>query len=272
MRESEALRGELNGRGKGEEELQCPFYPDVMFARVMQNIRRLGRRGLQSGFLPNLSFSQLGVLLVALLEAGYPEPWEELKDASKRHLESLLGGLWKGRLRGDKEKNPVVVIEEGAPEFDPWENCWRVGQLEPFELGMFKGREHSGRKNFLGFIRIDSAYNEKEAVDAFRAEYKKYRARKRGGGGANWRGRLSALVAMRIWKGERDPRKRLKQVAEYCGYKGCVAEAAAYKERCKEGHCDEPISEIARVELSRARARARKFFQELFPGEEPLSY
>ena len=55
-----------------------------------------------------------------------------------------------------------------AAEFDPLENCWRVGQLEPFELSLFKGWEHSGRPLFFGFIRIDRTYNETEAVEAFR--------------------------------------------------------------------------------------------------------
>src|SRR5262249_46428205 len=137
---------------------------------------------------------------------------------------------------------------------------------------LFKGWEYSGRKCFFGFIRIDCTYNETEASKAFKNEFRKRRPKTSGGGRANWRARLTQLAVMRIWKQEPDQWKRLKLVAEFCGYKGCMEELAAYKERCKEGHGNEPMGDAAKVEISSARSEARKFFQSLFPGEEPLSY
>jgi hypothetical protein len=118
MRESQRLRDELNGRGKSDQGLQCPFYPNLMLARVSLIVRRLGRSALQSPFLSNLTLSQLGVLFVALGRAGFPRPWKRLNDASKTQLVSLLAGITTGRLRGDKETYPPVIIEEGAAEFD----------------------------------------------------------------------------------------------------------------------------------------------------------
>ena len=83
---------------------------------------------------------------------------------------------------------------------------------------------------------------------------------------------LDALSVMRIRKHERNQWKRLKLVAEVCGYKGCVEEAAAYKERRKQWLRSEPISKVAKVEMSRARSKARAFFQSFFPREEPLNH
>jgi len=272
MRESRSLRDELNGRGKSDQDLQCPFYPNWMLARVSLRVRRLGRYTLQSPFLPNLTLPQLGVLFVALQKAGFPRPWKLLNDDSKTQLVSLLGGVTKRRAPADKETYPPVIIEEGSAEFDPSENCRRVGQLEPFELSLFSGATRSGRKPFLGFIFIDTGCNETEAVEAFRGEFRKRWGKTNWGGGTRWRDRLKQLAVMRIWKGESHQWKRLKLVAEVCGYRGCKREAAAYKKRCEEGRGDGPMSEAAKVEMSKARGATRTFFQSLFPGEEPLSY
>jgi hypothetical protein len=86
------------------------------------------------------------------------------------------------------------------------------------------------------------------------------------------RSHLKALSVMRIYKLQRNPWKRLKLVENVCRYKGCVSVWAAYKKRCKQGHGDEPMSRSAKVEMSRARADARTFFQILLPGEEPTNY
>jgi hypothetical protein len=257
MRESQRLRDKLNGQGKSDQ-------------------------GLQSPFLPNLTLPQLGVLFVALRRTGFPKPWKRLKHASKTQLVSLLTGITKRRLRGDKEKYPPVIIEHGAAEFDHSENCWRVSQLGTSELSLFKiplpdGEaterwEHSGRRFFFGFIRIDRGYNEEKAVEAFRKEFRNRWPKTRGGGSAKCRERLNQLAVIRIWKHERDQWKRLKLVAKFCKYSGCIREAEAYKEACKQGHGDQPMSNASKVEMSSARAEARTFFQSLFPGEEPLSY
>lgn len=207
--------------------------------------------------------------MLELHNAGFPKPWSQVLNECKTQLVSLLANSAERATQRDKTLYPPVIIEQGAAEF-VHDGCWRVGQLEPFELSLF--REHSGRKCFFGFIRIDRAYNETEAVEAFRQEFRKRWPKTKGGGSTNWSERLKQLVVMRIWKQEPDRWRRLKLVAELCGYKGCVEELAAYNERCKEGYGDEPMNAVAKVEMSRARAKGRKFFQSLFPGEEPLSY
>jgi hypothetical protein len=77
---------------------------------------------------------------------------------------------------------------------------------------------------------------------------------------------------MRIWKHAHNQWKRLELVAKFCGYRGCVNEAKAYRERCKYGRGGEPMSNAAKAEMSSARADALKFFHSLFPDEEPLNY
>jgi hypothetical protein len=287
MRESQRLRDELNGRGKSDQGLQCPFFPNLMLARVSLNVRRLGRSTLQSPFLPNSTLSELGVLLVALRRAGFPRPWKRLNDASKTHLVSLLAGITKERLRGDKKTYPPVIIEEGAAEFDPVENCWRVGQLEPSELSLFKITlpdresterwEHSSRRFFFGFIRIDRGCNETEAVEAFREEFRKRWGKTKGGGSPKWQAKLNDLVVMRLSK--RFPRredaiKRVEHVANYttAGFAGCKAFMDdRQKARREKREVEQCMSKEAIEEMSRACGDALKFFQTFFPGEIPLS-
>jgi hypothetical protein len=254
MRESQILRDTLNAPAENE--------------------RRKKALELQSPFLLSLTPEQCVRLMLALQMAGFPKSWKRLSDTSRTKLVSLLAGSKNRTKRGDKQLYPPVIIEQGWPEFDHSENCWRVGQLEPFELSLFRKWEHSGRKCFFGFIRIDCAYNETEARDAFKNEFKKHWPKTRGGGAPKWRERLKQLAVMRIWKWKRDQWKRLNLVAKFCNYKGCVREATAWEERCSLGYGDrEPMSEAAKVEMSRARSDARTFFQSLFfPDEEPLSW
>ena len=70
---------------------------------------------------------------------------------------------------------------------------------------------------------------------------------------------------MRIRKRERDPWKRLKLVAEVCKYKVCKAEWREHKARLDRFLPKEPMSDNARSEMSRARARALSLFQYWFP-------
>ena len=83
---------------------------------------------------------------------------------------------------------------------------------------------------------------------------------------------LKALSAMRIWKRERNQWKRLKLVAKVCRYRCCVSELEEYESRCYQGRSDEPMGSAAKVQMSRARAQARKFFQRVLLGEEPLNF
>src|SRR5262249_24911120 len=79
------------------------------------------------------------------------------------------------------------------------------------------------------------------------------------------RSQLKDLSVLRIWKCERNQWKRLKLVANVCGYRGCVTEWKEYKDRCRKGHGKDPMSEGAKSEMSRSRKRALSFFQHLFP-------
>jgi hypothetical protein len=222
-------------------------------------------------FFPWFSESEMVGLFVALQEAGYPKLWGELCGDCREQLEGLLGGAWSRRAVVGEEAFRPVVIAAGRAEFDLGENYWRMGQLEPGDLGLFKGREY--RNSFVGFIRIGSGYTKREVLEGVKLELPKLGlAWKGGGANAKWRERLQWLVAMRIWKGEPDAWKRVKLVAKYCGYSGCKREIAAHKERCKQGLAGEPVGDDARAEMSRALSCARAFFHELFRGEEPLSY
>jgi hypothetical protein len=221
-------------------------------------------------YLPTLTLPRLAYLIRKLQSAGFPKPWKQLSKRSRTLLVSLLRDLAGGAAGRNAKLYPPVIIERAKPEFDYSLNCWRVGQEEPFELSLFKGWE--GRKYFVGFIRIDRSYNQAEAVEAFRTEFSKHCPRTRGGGSAKWRDRLNRLAVMQIWKQDCDQWKRLALVAKECGYKACKREAAAYRERRKEGHATEPMCKDAKAEIDRARREARAFFKTLFPWEEPMSY
>jgi hypothetical protein len=223
-------------------------------------------------YLPKLTLPRLGYLIRKLQSADFPKPWKRLSKRSRAPLVLLLRNSARVAAGRNAKLYPPVVIEEGWREYDYSENCWRVGQLGPLELSLFKGWKYSSRRYFVGFIRIDRGCNEKEAVAAFRNEFRKHCPRPRGGGGRQYRDLLNQLAVMRIWKQDRDQWKRLAEVAEQCGYKACKREAAAYKERRKQGHCDEPMCKDARAEIERARSSARDFFKTLFPWEEPMNY
>jgi hypothetical protein len=257
MRESQILTDALNASTEDE--------------------RKEKARGLKTPFFLTFTEKQFVRLMLTLRTAGFPSPWKALSKDSQTQLVSLLAGSTERTTGKDQELYPPVIIEQGAAEFDLSENSWRVGQLEPFELSLFKAWEHSGRRCFFGFIRIDQAYNETEVVAAFKKEFGTRWERTKGGNRERWAAWLKNLVVMRLWKrfpgkGYRDLYKRLKLVAEFCNYKGCVEEWAAYEERRQVGRGDAPMSNAAKIEMSSARSEARTFFQSLFPGEEPLSF
>jgi len=258
MRESRTLRDALNARTEDERKKKSQDLPS-------------------SPFFLSLTEAQFVLLKLALQRSGFPKPWKRLSKKVQKQLVSLIRKSTKGAMRGDKVIYPPVIIEDGSPELDHFEGHWRVGQLEPFELSLFKRWERSGRRCFFGFIRIDRGYNETEAIEAFKKEFRKRWGKTKGGNRERSGARLKNLAVMRLWKrfpgrGYLEIYKRLNLVAEFCGYTGCVKEAAEYKERRQVGRGDEPISKAAEVEMSSARSDARTFFQTLFPGEEPLSY
>jgi hypothetical protein len=239
------------------------------------------------GLLPSLTlFDLLFRWMPALRTAGFPKPWKRLSKASKTQLISLLAQSRKGMIRGDKALYPPVVIEQASVELDHFGKTtdeyyhWR---LEPSEPNLLRKWERARRNYFFGFIRIDEAYTETEAIEAFKKEFRncKQQSRKRKqrfrerwpeAKASKWRQRLMQLAVMRIWKHKRKQWDRLKLVANLCGYKGCVRECAEYEWRRGRGHGGEPMSNRAKVEMSSARAEARTFFQKHFsPREQPLS-
>jgi hypothetical protein len=248
-------------------------------------------------------------LIFALRKAGFPKPWTTLKKNARKELIPVISGWYEER----KKAYPPVVIEEAMPEqdlegererlvrqqsliakpkspasaaaqnaADAFIRAMRppIWRFTPSQPELLRRGQQSQRKYFYGFIRIDEGYNETEAAEAFKKEFRKRWPKTKGGGTPKWRERLKQLAVMRIWKYDRNRKaadyikqwKRVTKVAEFCEYKNCMQEAAAYKERCSEGRADQPISNAAEVEMSSARADAREFFQRLFPGEEPLSW
>jgi hypothetical protein len=217
-------------------------------------------------------------LAFALIKAGWheaakknkaPPPWKSLGAETKKEIARCVKRCVEGKSKHPKWHRPLL-IQAFLPGQDPGE---LRSQLEKWKEYAYYSAA-ADREYFFGLFRLDEAYNEEKAVRAFMAWFRKHKKRyskTNGARGPKWRERLKQLVVLRIWKRELSRWKRLKLVAEFCDYKGCVREAAAYKDRCKDGRGDEPMSNAAQVEISSARAEARKFFQRFFPGEEPLS-
>jgi hypothetical protein len=280
------LEAECDFRGLPPEEVEAACKYEYL--RESQTLRATISDPKKSvpGLLPGLTlFELLFRWMPALRTAGFPKPWKQLSKASKTQLVSLLAKSRKGMIRGDKALYPPVVIEEASVEFDrsgETDDEYYHWRLEPFEPNLLRKWEQAPRNYFFGFIRIDEAYNQTEAVEAFKKEFKKQRLRERKQGfrerwpkakSSKSRQRLMQLAVMRIWKHKRKQWDRLKLVANLCSYKGCVEEAAEYKARCQPGYGDEPMSDAAKVEMSSARKEARTFFQEHFSEfEEPLSW
>jgi len=199
-------------------------------------------------------------LVFALKNAGYPVPWKKLGAESRANLTQVLS--WNSK---DQKRHPVLRVQEFAPGHDPveQERLWR-------ELAYYEAA--TDRNYFFGLFRLDETYNETEARKAFTAWFRERHAKTKGGGIPKWRARLKQLAVVRIWKLERNQWKRLKLVAEFCGYNGCRKEMKAYRERCRQGRGDKPMSSAAKVEMSDARKGALIFFKSLFPSENPLSY
>jgi hypothetical protein len=256
MRESQTLRDALNTASEDSED-----------ERREKSLR------LANAFFLSFTDKEFLSLIRALQRAGFPKPWKRLSQASQTKLVLLLAKSKKGAMRGDKTLYPPVVIEETSPEFDQFENQWRFGPSEPRVLN---GWDRSGRLYFWGFIRIDRAYNEMEAFEAFQKEFSKRWEKTKGGNRDWWQAKLNDLVVLRLWKQfPKKPIERVEHVAKFAtaGFKGCKD---FWEQRCQARHekryVEQRISNAAKVEMSRARAKARTFFQSLFPGEDPLSW
>jgi hypothetical protein len=205
-----------------------------------------------------------------------PPPWNSLDAAIKDELSRCVRRCVKLKNKHPTRHRPLLV-QEFSPGHDPFEI---ERQLEGWKEKAYYDASLD-RDYFFGLFRLDETYNETKAVRAFRALFLKRRARanrdlsthgKTKGGGGGWRlwqARLNDLVVMRLWKRfPKDPLKRAEHVAEFttAGFKGC-------KDYWDGGRAvDRIIGKAANEEISKARAKALKFFQSLFPGERPLSW
>jgi hypothetical protein len=251
--EAEGLYGYLRASGMLREVVE-----DWEFSEWHEKVPGLG--GALSG--EGLFFF---LLLEQLQSAEFPAPWEELSEAGRAELVSLLCSLVGPAVGRKRKLSPPAVIVPW-PEEEPSLNCL------PFEWSLFK--DFSGEECFPAFLLINRGSTEKEVLEAIRGAVRKHCPRKRGGGSARWQAKLNDLAVLRICaRFPDDPIKRVTEIARLSpGFKGCKAYAEERHRAKREGReVDRRISNAAEVEMSRACARARAFFQTLFPGEEPLS-
>ena len=148
-----------------------------------------------------------------------PVPWTSLNAQIKREIARSAKRCVERVSKHPKWHRPLLV-EEFWPGHDPVE-------LES-QLGNWKKEAYysasPGRSYLFGLFRLDETYNETQLARAFKALFRKRYRKTKGGGGPQWRSLLNKLLVMRIWRHERNRWKRLKSVAELCGYKGCIRE------------------------------------------------
>jgi hypothetical protein len=262
------------GKVNSKQVEACCYYEyfreSAAMREAFKEVRPMPLKGYrdEDGDYARLSF--------ALRMAGFPVQWNQLNCDRRKELANVLA--WRAK---DKRKHPPLVVSELPLEcfYHPdvqdeelkrwWEKAYVAASFSDAESFPY----HDGHSYCYGLFRLDESYNETEAGEAFKTWFTKRRDKTKGGGRNTWKAKLNNLVVMRIWNKERDQWKRLKLVAELCGYKGCKEELVEYEWRCGQGRGpDEPMSSAAKVEMSSARSEARIFFQGLFPGEEPLSY
>jgi len=277
------LKDECDFRNIDSSEVEaCCYYEFFRESAVMRGTIEDGH--WRGGVLPTCA-DQTGrsTLTFALNKAGWekaakknqaPPLWNSLTEQVKSEIGRCVERC--GELKADAQmlpSQPPLLVEEFLPGHDPVE---LESQLE-------KWREKScdaalvDRTYFFGLFRLDGTCNEKEAVEAFRAFFRKQYGETQGsksGRGARWRERLNQLAVMRIWK--RFPkakhlRQRIREVAKVTDYKGCNDYVVAHPKAFRSGQY-EPTTRNAKVEMSKARAHALSFFQSLFPGEKPLNY
>jgi hypothetical protein len=258
MRESQALRDEIENLGTDWNREYKVFNHSgaILASRPRPILPLFAHENLRASERYHLVYD-------ALWKAGFPKPWKQLDQHAKLELIKRITG-WK---ENRKKSHPPVVIEAASPEldeelnYDPGKSHARLyWRLKPSEPQLLRGCEQSGRKYFFGFIRIDEAYNQTEACDAFKTWFEeRYGQRKKGN--PHFDGKLRQLAAMRVRhhypRGDREG-----ILLEMTGKK-------TYKTgRDKIGSC----TDKADIGLSRDCEQAKTFFQTLFPGEEPIRF
>jgi hypothetical protein len=211
-----------------------------------------------------------------------PPDWNILKHHTRREITRCVRRCLQLKLKHPKWHRPLL-IEKFLPGHDPAElerqlKTWIEPQLIKWKEEAYYGAA-LGRGYFFGLIRLDETYNETEAARAFRAWFRKrYGKTKRGGGGwREWQAKLNDLVAIRLRKrfpGKKNLIKRVQHVAElttagFARYKAFWNDRQEARREKRE--VEQRMSKAANVEMSSAKAGARKFFRQFFPDEEPMS-
>jgi hypothetical protein len=201
-------------------------------------------------------------LTFVLINAGWmdaaerdeaPPPWNSLDEGTKENVSHCVR-RW--RKSYDPRTHPVWL----AREFSPWHDAREA------ETQLEKWKEDacyyvsSERNYFFGLFRLDESYNATEAVEAF-GEWLAKRIGKRKKGNLQFYGKLLQLAAMRVRHHYRRAERR-EILIKMTGKK-------TYKRGINER---EPDTGKMDVGLSRDCREARKFFQTLFPGEQPISF
>jgi len=225
--------------------------------------------------------SARSTLTFALNKAGWkeaadkneaPASWKSLDAEIKHDIARCVKRFLQDRSKHPRWHRPLLV-QEFLLGHDPVE---LESQLEKWKKEAYYAASGE-RSYFFGLFRLDETYNETEAVRAFKAFFRKRYGKTKGGNRERSYAKLNDLVVMRLWKRfPDDPNKRVEYIAKFttAGFKGCKEHSDQRRKaiKAKLGFVDQPMSNVAKVEMSSARAYAREFFQGLFPGEEPLSY
>ena len=262
-----------------DQAVNVPLITIVRWKRQLEKEHRLSARRVRPSFADEFGWDATLRLVLALRTAGFPKPWKLLiKDARQGLIEAITG--WDN---DRKRVYPPVAIEpalerdlESEQEQGARFSIWRIKSFES-EL---RRLQQLRRNCFYGLIRIDEAYNEGDAVEAFKNEFRKRwpQIRSGGGGWREWQAKLNDLVVMRLRKrfpGKRNQIRRVQHVAELttAGFAGCKAfrdnRQTAKREKRE---VEQRMSKAAIEEMSRACGDALKFFQTYFPGEIPLNY
>ena len=262
------LDAECNFQGLSDEEIETACKYEYM--RESQALRdgvknsRDDSKGtpLRQQHLPSFVQESRGAmyrLVFALRKAGFPKPWKTLREDAQKEL-------FKAISKWENESYPPLVIEDAVPERDLEREraqlaarfpMWR---FKPSEPKLLRHWEQSQREYFFGFIRIDKAYNETAACEAFKTWFAKRYARRKEGN-PHFDGKLRQLAAMRVR--HHYPRSERRAILL------SLTSKKTYQRGINE---TEPDTGKMDVGLSRDCREARKFFQTLFLGQQPISF
>ena len=275
------------------DELQAACLYEYM--RESQTLRtRIAEPGGPAGKvglrIAGWEFTDYGRLYSTLEVTSFPKPWKKLEAEARTNLVEALTEL----IRKTPEIHPPLVITElqVLPTFyskdDPQNIKWQTPGPVVF------GSVHE-QFAFFGSISIDDAYNEGEAVEAFRKWYAEKYAKRKGGGSLGHKSKLNDLSALRVRHCEGNRARRFELLFKATGMKSYDTKEKRSKLRPTDSLRDvaasrsphakgmvEFIGGIVRppdsnptgtadAVLHRSCVSAVAFFKTLFPAETPLS-